>query len=191
MTEITRLEKAALLTAGAGASFMTLLWNLAVTVESDATAVFWLRILFAAVSFTAFDLQLWSVVARGWSISGIAALVIISGLSGAIGLEVAGVVDWPALHAAPALALAAFGAHLMISRAATTTTTTAPDQPNVTNTQINIGTLPRTLAQFAAARRAELSDITPEQFALEIGTSVRSVEKLLGSAAVITTTQED
>lgn len=187
--EITRLEKAALLTAGAGASFMTLLWNLAVTVESDAPAVFWLRILFAAVSFTAFDLQLWSVVARGWSISGIAALVVISGLSGAIGLEVAGVVDWPALHAAPALALAAFGAHLMISRA--TTTTTAPEQPSVTNTQINIGTLPRTLAQFAVARRAELSDVSPEQFALEIGTSVRSAEKLLGSATVITTTQED
>jgi hypothetical protein len=187
--EITRLEKAALLTAGAGASFMTLLWNLAVTVESDAAAVFWLRILFAAVSFTAFDLQLWSVVARGWSISGIAALVIISGLSGAIGLEVSGVVDWPALHAAPALALAAFGAHLMISRAATTTT--APEQPSVTNTQINIGTLPRTFADFAAARARELPDATPAQLAAALGTSESTVRRLLDRVAVVTNNAED
>ena len=191
MESITRLEKAALITTGAGAAFMTLLWNLAAKVDSPDPWIVGLRILFAFISFAAFDLVLLAVIARGFSFSGMAALIVTSGLSGAIGLQVAGVVVWPALHAAPALALAAFGAHLMISRTHTTTTTTAPEPSTVTNTQINIGALPRTLAQFAAARRAELSDRTPEQFAAELGTSVRSVEKLLSSATVISTTQQE
>lgn len=188
--EITKLEKAALLTTGAGASFMTLLWNLAVQVDSTDTTIGGVRVLFALISFAAFDLVLLAVIARGWSLSGMAALVIVSGISGAIGLHVSGEVDWPALHAAPALALAAFGAHLMISRS-TTTTTTAPEPSTVNNTQINVGVLPRTLAQFAAARRAELADMAPDQFAAELGTSVRSVEKLLSSATVITATQQE
>lgn len=187
--EITRLEKAALLTTGAGASFMTLLWNLAVQVDSAHPAIIGLRILFAAISFLAFDLVLWAIIDRGMSISGIVALAVVSGLSGAIGLEVAGVVDWPALHAAPALALAAFGAHLMLSRASAPA---APVPSTVTNTQINVGVpLPRTFAQFAAARAAEMPDATPAQIAAELGSTESTVRKLLDRVSVITTAQED
>lgn len=183
---ITRLEKAALLTTGAGASFMTLLWNLAVQVDSANGWIIALRILFAGVSFLAFDLALWAIVSRGLSLSGIVALIIVSSLSGAIGLEVAGVVDWPALHAAPALALAAFGAHLMIARPAI-----APVEPaTITQAvQVNVGTpLPRTLIGYIAARAAELPDYSHPQIAAELGVSADTVRRAL--AAVETGTQE-
>ncbi len=186
--EITRLEKTAFIAAGAGASFMALLWNLAIPITATDTWVIALRGLFAIISFTAFDLVLLAVVLRGMSLSGIAALIVTSGVSGAIGLEVAGVVSWPALHAAPALTLAAFGAHLMISRR-----TGEPEKREATinNTQINVGVLPRTLPEFAAMRAAEMQDATPAQIAAALGTSQQSFERLLERAAVITTTQED
>ncbi len=182
--EITKLEKAALLTTGAGASFMTLLWNLAVQVDSTHPAIISLRILFAGISFLAFDLALWAIIDRGWSRSGIVALAITSALSGAIGLEVAGVVDWPALHAAPALALAAFGAHLMISRPTAAPATEPPSA--ITNAvQVNVGVpLPRTFAQFTAARAAEIPDATPAQLAAELGTSETTVRRLLDRVSV-------
>lgn len=174
--EITKLEKAALLTTGAGASFMTLLWNLAVQVDSAHPAIVGLRILFALISFAAFDLQLWALIEGGWSRSGIAALIVVSSLSGAIGLEVAGVVDWPALHAAPALALAAFGAHLMVSRQPPA----VPEPPSITNnTQINVGVLPANVAAYIAARAAELPDHTPDELAATLGVGVRSVRSVL------------
>jgi hypothetical protein len=190
--EITKLEKAALITTGAGAAFMTLLWNLAVSVDSVNGWIVGLRILFALVSFAAFDLVLLSIVLRGLSISGIAALIVVSGLSGAIGLEVAGVVEWKALHAAPALALAAFGAHLMFSGVGRAAPTTEPAS-TINNTQINVGVLPRTFAQFAAARAAEMPDATTAQIAAELGTGESTIRKLLDRAAVTvtTTTQED
>lgn len=190
--EITRLEKAALLTTGAGASFMTLLWNLAVNVDSANGWIVGLRIAFALVSFAAFDLVLMAVVARGWSISGIGALVVTSGLSGMIGLEVAGVVDWPALHAAPALALAAFGAHLMINRQMNDEgRTTKDEQPIITQAvQVNVGqALPRTLIGYIAARAAELSDYSHSQIAAELGVSADTVRRAL--AAVETSVQEE
>jgi hypothetical protein len=185
--EITKLEKAALITTGAGAAFMTLLWNLAVEVDSTEPAIIGLRVLFALISFAAFDLVLLAVIARGWSISGMAALIITSGLSGAIGLEVATVVDWPALHAAPALALAAFGLHLMIARPANDERRTT-----ITNAvQVNVGAaLPRTFAQFAAARAAEMEGATDAQLAAELGSTESTVRKLLDRAPVITQ-QED
>lgn len=184
--EITRLEKAALLTTGAGASFMTLLWNLAVQVDSANGWVATLRIIFAAISFLAFDLVLWSLIESGWSRSGIAALIVVSTLSGAIGLEVAGVVSWPALHAAPALALAAFGAHLMIRRPAAVAAVSEPPVTLSQAVQVNVGTpLPRTFAQFAAARAAEMPDATPAQIAAELETNEPTVRKLLERAGVV------
>jgi hypothetical protein len=187
--EITRLEKAALITTGAGAAFMTLLWNLAVGVNSTDPWIVGLRIAFACVSFAAFDLVLLAVVARGWSLSGMAALIVTSGLSGAIGLEVAGVVAWPALHAAPALALAAFGAHLMISRPAVAIALA----PTITQAvQVNVGqALPRTFAQFAAARAAEMQGASPAEIAAALGTGESTIRKLLDRAAVTTASQED
>jgi hypothetical protein len=176
--EITRLEKAALLTTGAGASFMTLLWNLAVQVDSANGWVTTLRIIFAAISFLAFDLVLWSLIESGWSRSGIAALIVVSTLSGAIGLEVAGVVSWPALHAAPALALAAFGAHLMIRRP---TLNPQPSIPAISQAvQVNVNqALPPTVAAYIAAKAAELPDASPDELASAIGVGVMSVRKVL------------
>lgn len=172
--EITKLEKTAFIAAGAGASFMALLWNLAIPIGATATWIIALRGLFAIISFTAFDLVLLAVVLRGMSMSGIAALIVTSGVSGAIGLEVAGVVNWPALHAAPALTLAAFGAHLMLSRHATT----APIS-TITNTQINVGVLPPTVAAYIAAKAAESPDTSPDELASLIGVGVRSVRTVL------------
>lgn len=116
MTDITKLEKSALITTGAAAAFKTLLWSLEASVDSTDPSIAILRIIFAALSFVAFDLVIAAVVFRGWSISGAVALLVAAAVSAAIALDVARVWPAPALHAAPALTLAAFGLHLMISR---------------------------------------------------------------------------
>jgi len=116
MTTITKLEKSALITTGAAAAFKTLLWSLEASVDSTDPSIAVLRIIFAALSFVAFDLVIAAVVFRGWSISGAVALLVAAAVSAAIALDVARVWPAPALHAAPALTLAAFGLHLMISR---------------------------------------------------------------------------
>lgn len=186
--EITKLEKWALGTTGAAAAYKTLLWSLEATVNSSDTPYTILRILFAALSFVAFDLVIGAVVLRGWSISGVPALLVASAASGAIGLQVSKVVIAPALHAAPAVVLAAFGLHLMWC--CRPIMQPAPVASTVNNTQINVGMLPRTFAQFAAARAAEMPDATPAQIAAELGTSQQSFERLIERAA-ITTMQED
>lgn len=186
--EITKLEKAALITTGAAAAYKTLLWSLQTSIEAQSDALFWLRVLFAAVSFAAFDLVLMAVVARGWSWHGALALLVASVVSGAIGLEVGRGAAWPVLHAAPAVTLAMFGLHLMLSNQAaplpTTTTTT-------TNTQINIGVLPRTFAEFVAARAAESPGATPAQLAAELGSTEKTVLRLLDRVSVVSTTPEE
>src|SRR5437868_12064075 len=116
MNEIKNLEKAALLTTGAAAAFKALLWSLGASVDSADPAIVWLRIIFAGLSFVAFDLVIAAVVFRGWSRSGAAALGVAALVSALIALDVAKVWENPALHAAPALTLAAFGVHLMLSR---------------------------------------------------------------------------
>lgn len=178
--EITKLEKAALITTGAAAAYKTLLWSLEASVTANDTPMLVLRVIFAALSFVAFDLVIMAAVSRGRQISGIAALIVASGVSGAIGLEVAGVVTWPALHAAPAITLAAFGLHLMLSRPAAA----EPPGSVTNNTQINVGVLPRTFAEFAAARAAELPHATHAQLAAELGTGESTVRKLLERAGV-------
>jgi hypothetical protein len=114
--KITGLEKAALITTGAAAAYKTLLWSLEASVDSTDGSIAVLRIIFAALSFVAFDLVITSVVFRGWSWSGALALLVAAAVSAAIGLDVARVWTMPALHAAPAITLAAFGAHLMWCR---------------------------------------------------------------------------
>lgn len=188
MTEITRLEKAALFTVGAAAAYKTLLWSLEASVTSSGDAFLWLRIIFAALSFIAFDLVIGAVVFRGWSWSGALALIVAAAVSAAIGLDVARVYTMPALHAAPALTLAAFGIHLMLSRAAMVAPTPATEtQSAITQAvQVNVGgQLPRTFAQFAAARAAELPDATPAQLAMELGTGEATIRKLLDRAGVV------
>lgn len=185
--EITKLEKAALITTGAAAAYKTLLWSLEASVKANDMPMLVLRIIFAALSFVAFDLVIMAAVSRGRQISGVAALIIAAGVSGAIGLEVAGVVTWPALHAAPAITLAAFGLHLMLSHPAPG----AEDQPpTITNAvQVNVGTpLPRTLIGYIAARAAELSGYSHPQIAAELGVSADTVRRAL--AAVETSGQE-
>lgn len=178
--EITKLEKAALITTGAAAAYKTLLWSLEANVDSAEVWIIGLRALFAFISFAAFDLVLMAVIGRGWSWHAALALGVASVVSGAIGLEVGKVVTWPELHAAPALTLAAFGLHLMLCRPAPNT-----QHSTITNTQINVGVLPRTFAEFAAARAAELPGATPAQLAIELGTGESTVRKLLERAGVV------
>jgi len=178
--EITKLEKAALITTGAAAAYKTLLWSLEANVDLSEVWIIGLRALFAFISFAAFDLVLLAVIARGWSISGMAALIITSGLSGAIGLHVSGVVTWPALHAAPALALAAFGLHLMISRQAAPASVESAPQAITQAVQVNVSQqLPPTVAAYIAARATELPDSTPDELAAALGVGVMSVRKVL------------
>lgn len=188
--EITRLEKWALLTTGAAAAYKTLLWSLESTVDSSDLPFLVLRVIFAALSFVAFDLVIGAVVLRGWSLSSVPALIVASAASGAIGLQVSGVMKAPALHAAPAVILAAFGLHLMWTRRPMEERAVDPPAGTVNNTQINVGVLPRTYAEFTAARAAELSGATDAEIAQALDSTPATVRKLLDRVAVITS-QED
>jgi hypothetical protein len=133
MKPITLLEKLALLSIGAAAAFKALLWSLNQTADSSDWYIVRLRVIFAALSFVAFDLVIGAVVLRGWSKSGAIALLVAAAVSAALALAVAGVWTEPALHAAPALTLAAFGLHLMWIRreaGAGAADTSAPAEPN-------------------------------------------------------------
>lgn len=204
--DITRLEKAALITTGAAAAYKTLLWSLEASVDSSESYIIILRFLFAALSFVAFDLVITSVVFRGWSWSGAGALLVAGAVSAAIGLDVARVWTMPALHAAPAIVLIAFGAHLMWCRrldlAALIAAAVAPleaqlvseraqrhaaEQAHITQAvQVNVGQqLPRTIPQFVAARAAEMHGATPAEIADQLGTSVASFQKLIERAPAL------
>lgn len=173
--EITKLEKAALITTGAAAAYKTLLWNVGASVTSTELYIIALQWLFAFVSFAAFDLVLMAVIARGWSWHAAFALGVASLASGAIGLEVGKVVIWPGLHAAPAVTLAAFGLHLMLCPQV------APAPAStVNNTQINVGApLPPNVASYIAAKAAEHPEMLPDELAALIGVGARSVRNVL------------
>lgn len=193
MKPITLLEKLALLSVGAAAAFKALLWSLNQTADSADPAIGVLRVIFAALSFVAFDLVIGAVVLRGWSISGAIALLVGAGVSAAVALDVARVWNAPALHASPALTLAAFGLHLMWQRRMDDTATagdakpvTQPPTPITQAVQVNVAptaALPRTYAQFTAARAAELPGYTHAQLAAELGTSTDTVRRMLDRAA--------
>jgi hypothetical protein len=116
MEPITKLEKSALITTGAAAAFKTLLWSLEATIDSTDPWIAGLRVTFAVLSFVAFDLVIVAVVMRGWSRSGAATVAVAAVVSALIALDVAKVWPDPALHAAPAVTLATFAVHLMLSR---------------------------------------------------------------------------
>lgn len=122
---LTKGEKFALFTTGAGGAFNILLYQLGFSLAdatlaqpglNASTVLFVLRAVFAAISFVGFDLTLvvtvqamrdgrrsrWAYITVG------AALLAAAG----IGLDVAGVWTLPYLHAANAVVLAAFMLHL-------------------------------------------------------------------------------
>lgn len=197
--KLTLLEKGALFTTGAAAAFKTLLWSLEANVDSQDTYITALRIIFAALSFIAFDLVIGAVVIRGWSRSGAGALLIAAAVSAAIALSVAGDKPGAALHAAPAITLAAFGLHLMWSRRADAASPAADAAP-ITHSpaaitqavQVNVAAaaqLPRTIATYIAARAAELPQYSQAQLASELGTSADTVRRALTIAAAAETVE--
>jgi hypothetical protein len=121
------------------------------------------------------------------------ALAVAALVSGAIALAAGGTWSLAALHAAPVVTLATFGAHLMwIGRmpaavVATDTAPTATPAPQVTQAvQVNVAAaaaLPRTIAAFIAARAAELPQHSPAMLAAELGTSADTVRRMLQIAA--------
>ena len=200
MKPITLFEKIALASAGAGAAFKALLWSLNATTSSTDPTIVMLRTGFAWLSFVAFDLVIVAVVLRGWSRSGAIVIGVAGLIAAAVALQVAGAIDWAALHAAPAITLAAFGLHLMWCRreepAALTTTTAAPASesapPPQASThapaavQVNvaqIASLPRTVKEFIAARAAERPGLPQAQLAAELETSADTVRRALALAA--------
>lgn len=201
--EITKLEKAALLSIGAAAAFKALLWSLNQTVNSTEQYVVILRIVFAGLSFVAFDLVIGAVVLRGWSGSGAAALVIAGAVSACLALDVSGVWVAPALHAAPALTLVAFGLHLMWCRrtpiacpAATPAETPPASQATAAITQavqVNVASpaqLPRTIAGYIAARAAEMPGVSQAAVAAELGTSADTIRRALIAATAAETIEQ-
>ena len=116
---LTAWEKAALITTGAASAYNVLLWALGATLTDAAPGLTPLgvaRVAFAVLSFVSFDLvvivtvQAMRAGRRGlWSEASAAAAAFAAAL---VALEVAGVVAWLWLHAAPAVVLYAFMRHL-------------------------------------------------------------------------------
>lgn len=118
--KLTRWEEWAIFAAGAGSSYNILLYLLGYTL-ADATpaAAWWLwwpRVLFSICAFVGFELALSVTVMAmragrrstwAWATVGATLLA-----AGGVALDVAGVVELPWLHAAPAVVLAAFLLHL-------------------------------------------------------------------------------
>lgn len=201
MTEITKLEKAALITTGAAAAFKTLLWSLEANIDSTDYYISALRVAFAVLSFVAFDLVIVAVVMRGWSRSGAATVAVAAVVSALIALDVARVWPDPALHAAPAVTLAMFAVHLMLSRrtdhaapAASAAPFAISAAPITQAVQVNVAApaaLPRTIAAYIAARAAELQGSSQAQIASELGTSADTVRRALALAATPETIVEE
>lgn len=200
MTDITRLEKAALITTGAAAAFKTLLWSLEATIDSTDPYIGSLRIIFAVLSFVAFDLVIVAVVMRGWSVSGAATVAVAAVVSALIALDVARVWPDPALHAAPAVTLAMFAVHLMLARRIALAPHAVSDAgpatalaPITQAVQVNVASsaaLPRTIAGYIAARAAEMPGASQAALAAELGTSPDTVRRMLALAATADHEQE-
>ena len=191
------LDKLALLTTGAGAAGKVLLLGLGIALNGArpdwATVILWV---FAGLSFVAFDLVLGSIVvdARRYGLRGTGLLAVAGAalMSALIALEVAGVVAWPALHAAPAVTLLLYALHLMwpypATVAATATATVEAPQTSASATaavQVNVTTGAagaRTVPEFIAARAAELQ-LPPPQLAPLLETSPDTVRRALDKVA--------
>jgi hypothetical protein len=207
MKPITLFEKASLVSIGAAAAFKSLLWSLNATIDSTDPKIGVLRVIFAALSFVAFDLVIAAVVLRGWSASGAVTILVAALVSAALALDVAGVWVEPALHAAPAVTLAAFSLHLMLATRATTAALapssaapaadpSPPPQASAQATaavQVNVAQaapLPRTVAEFIAARAAMLPGVSQAKLAAELETSADTVRRALTIAAPAVIEQE-
>lgn len=190
MNKITFLEKAALVTTGAAAAFKTLLWSLQMTVDSTEGSIVYLRIAFAVLSFVAFDLVIVAVAMRGWSASGAVTVVVAALVSALIALDVARVWDAPALHAAPAVTLAVFTLHLMLSNRTSTAEPATQDNAASQITQavqVNVApaaAIPETFAALTQYWAAQLPQHSPAMLAAKLGTSPDTVRRALTTAVI-------
>jgi hypothetical protein len=147
-------EKAALFTVGSASAFNVLLWALGYGLIDAAPALSplgVLRVLFAIVSFIGLDLTIVvTVMAQRdgrrsvWAwLTACAAMAAAGGMA----LEVARVVAWPALHAAPVMVLFFFMHHLAAPRVAQRAEVVAQEASELRRTVAQLG------AQLAQAER--------------------------------------
>jgi hypothetical protein len=204
---LTLLQKSALITTGAAAAFKILLWSLGLTLTSagptfqgfDILAA--VRVLFALLSFVAFDLVLVSVVidarTHGFAWPGAIAAMGAAVVSALIALQVAGVYDVPALHVGPAITMLLYAAHLMLGPQGTPASTAVLPQPEPQTQQSAplieqhfnvVPQLPRTVREYIEARAAETPGISGPQLAKELGTSPDTIRRALTRQEVIETT---
>lgn len=191
---LTQLQKAALITTGAAAAYKALLYTLGMEVDSRAVVLGWdvaaaLRVVFALLSFIAFDLVLVSVVidlrTHGFAWAGAVAGIVAAVVSALLALQVAGVLDWDALHATPAATMLAYAAHLVLSHAPTpqplapTTADVAASAAAGAAAGAALATMPRTVREFIAWRAAQLGTEAPAVLAAELGTSADTVRRAL------------
>lgn len=192
---ISNLDKAALITTGAAAAFKVLLWSLSLSLTSSDPAVGVLRVVFAVLSFVAFDLVLYAVVVdqrrygrSGWSLLAAAGAAVVSAL---IALDVARVWPLDGLHAAPAIMLLLFVLHLVLPHRTLPqgdASGTAPPQqvtPAITQAvQVNVAAsaLPATIPAYIIARAAELPHLSAPALATELGTSADTVRRALAKS---------
>lgn len=212
--ELTGLEKIALITTGAAAAWKILLWQLGLTLNStgpawygvDALAV--ARVGFALLGFAAFDLVLVALVmhaiAHGVAWHSLLAAVGAASVSGLIALEVAGVLQSLALHAAPAVTLLLFVLHLMFSRQQGRQAPQAPQASAMTEASLPQATtaisiinhtqsasisapaaLPETVAAFIAAHAALTPQLAAPQLAKQLATSADTVRRALERIEVL------
>jgi hypothetical protein len=213
---LTRLDKAALFTTGAGAAFKVLIWSLGASLTTDQATAPWLPIVkagFALISFVAFDLVLGSVVldarAHGLRWPGVLAVVGAAATSALIALEVAAVFAAPWLHAAPAVNLLLYSLHLMwpypqsstvpaapaplpaapASEAAPAATeAAAPPQASAT-AQVNVAlgiALPATIPDFIRSHATQNPQLSRAALAAQLGTSPDTVRRALEPATAAT-----
>lgn len=191
--ELTRLDKAALITVGAGVAGKVLLWGLGVSLDAPPWWAPYVIALFAILSFVAFDLVLASVVidsrTHGMRWPGVLAVAGAAVVSASIGLQIASVVDWPALHAAPAVTLLLYALHLMwpypqvaAARAGEAVAPAVPTATAAASVQVGVSIapqLPATVAGFILAHAATDPQVTPPMLAVRLGTSADTVRRAL------------
>ena len=198
---LTRLQKITLFTTGAAAAHKILLYALGLHAASvvmvatqwgafDAAAV--LRVVFALLSFVAFDLVIYSIAvdlrAHGVAPAGVIAAGVAALMSTLIALDVADANPTRELAAGGAVTLAAYFAHLVFSHAPKRPDTATPQQ-TVADVAASaaagaaagaaLATLPRTVREFIAVRARELGTDAPAVLASELGTSADTVRRAL------------
>jgi len=138
MDKLTKLEKVALISLGAGSAFNILLFAMGMTLDEAKSGPWYIiRGVFAVVWFIAFDLTTIATVQAmrdgrrsGWAGATVACSALAAAL---IGLDVS-IIRLPALHAANAIVLPLFMLHLASPRRTGTS-----DAPHITQAvQVNV-----------------------------------------------------